>query len=195
MMTLNLHILKKELNAPCLDGLEKLAQMELTGDVKDVLKEVSVGEILKPQSTVQLVLSHCQDLMETGSVPNWTTRRWKFVQNINSLNLSRRNRIAMAFNKIKEEFHALSEKRSTQLRKIKQCENDIVSISERLDVLSKKDDGTQEFIDQFSKAKDKRRRLRDEVADLEHDVRMTESEIEALRMEYQFVVDLESGDK
>jgi len=101
----------------------------------------------------------------------------------------------MAFTKIIEEFHQLSEKRSTQLRSIKQCENDIVSISERLEVLSKKDDGTKEFIDQFSKAKDKRRRLRDEVADLEHDVRMTESEIEALRMEYQFVVDLESGDK
>ena len=117
------------------------------------------------------------------------------MQNTNSLNLSRRNRITMAFTKIIEEFHALSEKRSTQLRKIKQCENDIVSISERLDVLSKKDDGTKEFVDQFSKAKDKRRRLRDEVADLEHDVRMTESEIEALRMEYQFVVDLESDDK
>ncbi len=116
------------------------------------------------------------------------------MQNISSLNPSRRNRIAMAFTKIIEEFHQLSEKRSTQLRKIKQCENDIVSISERLEVLNKQDDGSQEFIDQFSKAKDKRRRLRDEVADLEHDVRMTESEIEALRMEYQFVVDLESTD-
>tara|TARA_Y100000287_G_scaffold115748_1_gene92875 strand:+ start:401 stop:709 length:309 start_codon:yes stop_codon:yes gene_type:complete len=100
----------------------------------------------------------------------------------------------MAFEKTKQEFHALSKKRSEQLRQIKQCENDIVSITERLDSLNKQDDGSQEFIDQFSKAKDKRRRLRDEVADLEHEVRMTESEIKALMMEYQFLVDLESTD-
>ncbi len=97
----------------------------------------------------------------------------------------------MAFEKTKKEFHDLSEERSKRLRQIKQCENDIVSITERLETLGVKDDGSQEYIDQFSKAKDKRRRLRDEVADLEHVVRMTESEIKALMMEYQFVVDLE----
>jgi len=99
----------------------------------------------------------------------------------------------MAFEKTKKEFHALSEKSSNKLRQIKQCENDIVSITERLETLGANDDGSQDFKDQFSKAKDKRRRLRDEVADLEHDVRMIQSEIKALMLEYQFLVDLDDG--
>lgn len=99
----------------------------------------------------------------------------------------------MAFEKTKKEFHDLSKKSSNKLRQIKQCENDIVSITERLETLEVKDDGSQEFVDQFSKAKDKRRRLRDEVADLEHEVRMIESEIKALMLEYQFLVDLDDG--
>jgi chromosome segregation ATPase len=101
----------------------------------------------------------------------------------------------MAFEKVKADFHRLSEQRSDILKQIKKCENDILSITERLEELSKTDDQSQEFVDQYSKAKDKRRRLRDEVADLEHSVRMVEAEITAIMMEYQFVVDFEEVSK
>lgn len=101
----------------------------------------------------------------------------------------------MAFEKIKADFHKLSERRSDLLKQKKKCENDILSISERLEELTKTGDDSQEFVDQYSKAKDKRRRLRDEVADLEHDARMVEAEITAIMLEYQFVVDFEEINK
>lgn len=97
----------------------------------------------------------------------------------------------MAFEKTKREFHKLSEDRSRVLKEIKQCENDIISITERLEELQASGDGSSERHDQIAKAKDKRRRLRDEVADLEHSVRMLDSSITALMMEYQFLVDFE----
>ena len=193
-MILNMHTLQKELKEPYLERSKRLAPMEQTGVAEVALNEGCVGKIERFPSTALRAHFPCLDLMDNGNAPNWTTKLGKFVQNTSNTNRSRRNRIAMAFEKTKQEFHALSKKRSEQLRQIKQCENDIVSITERLDSLNKQDDGSQEFIDQFSKAKDKRRRLRDEVADLEHDVRMTESEIKALMMEYQFLVDLESTD-
>lgn len=188
-------IYKTELKELCQDRRVRLVPMEPTGGARDVLNAVFVGAIRKFPKTALRAHFPFPDPMDVGTVPNWTTRQEIYVQNTSSLNHSRRNKIAMAFENTKKEFHALSKKRSEQLRQIKICENDIVSISERLDLLKTKDDGTQDYIDQFSKAKDKRRRLRDEVADLEHDVRMTESEIKALMMEYQFVVDLEGEDK
>tara|TARA_R110002153_G_scaffold17833_16_gene62104 strand:- start:359 stop:940 length:582 start_codon:yes stop_codon:yes gene_type:complete len=190
-MTLNTHLSKAELNEPYLAKSERLVRTKQTGDAKAASSEAFAGVTKRLYPVVPPVPSAYPDPMASGNALNWTTKPSKSALITGSTNHSRRNNIVMAFEKTKKEFHDLSHKRSEKLRQIKQCENDIVSITERLETLGAKDDGTQDFVDQFSKAKDKRRRLRDEVADLEHEVRMTESEIKALMMEYQFVVDLE----
>lgn len=96
----------------------------------------------------------------------------------------------MSFEQILDEFHRLSESRSNVLKTIRDSENEIVSISERIDELmtytaDKKK--TQEFRDQMSKAKDKRKRIRQEIAEQEHNVRMYEAKIQSLKMRFQWL--------
>jgi archaellum component FlaC len=96
----------------------------------------------------------------------------------------------MSFEQILDEFHRLSESRSNVLKTIRDSENEIVSISERIEELmtyaaDKKK--TQEFKDQMSKAKDKRKRIRQEIAEQEHKVRMYEAKIQSLKMRFQWL--------
>jgi chromosome segregation ATPase len=94
----------------------------------------------------------------------------------------------MSFDQILDEFHRLSESRSNVLKTIRDSENEIASISERIDELmtfSVDKKKTQEFKDQLSKAKDKRKRIRQEIAEHEHSVRMYEAKIQSLKMRLQ----------
>jgi len=91
----------------------------------------------------------------------------------------------MSFEQILEEFHRLSESRSRVLKTIRDCENEITSITERLEELKcfpKEAQKTQDFRDQMLKAKDKRKRIRQEVAEYEHEVRMYDTKIATLKM-------------
>ena len=101
----------------------------------------------------------------------------------------------MSFDQILDEFHRLSESRSNVLKTIRDSENEITSISERIDELLKAPAGAfkvGEHKDQLSRAKDKRKRLRSEIAELEHSVRMYDAKIQSLKMRFQW---LDKGDR
>lgn len=92
----------------------------------------------------------------------------------------------MAFENIRSEFRRLSEEHSHILMEIKQAEVDIINISERMDELRKQGaEGTDAWI----KARDRRRRLRDELPAMEHKARMIAIEIETLKLSYKFLGD------
>lgn len=102
----------------------------------------------------------------------------------------------MAFEQILDEFHRLSESRSNVLKTIRDGENEIASISERIDELQSyqpKDKTTREFKDQLSRARDKRKRIRQEIAEQEHSVRMYEAKIASLKMKFQWLKDEDRG--
>lgn len=92
----------------------------------------------------------------------------------------------MAFENIRSEFRRLGEEHSHILMEIKQAEVDIINISERMDELRKQGaEGTDAWI----KARDRRRRLRDELPAMEHKARMIAIEIETLKLSYKFLGD------
>ena len=93
----------------------------------------------------------------------------------------------MSFDQIIEEFHRLSEARSHVLRNIAESKNEIISITERIEELqSLPRNGNQEIKDQLAKAKDKRKRIRQEISDHEHNVRMYDSKISAIQMQIKW---------
>lgn len=96
----------------------------------------------------------------------------------------------MAIDQILEEFHRLSEARSRVLKTIADDKNEIISITERVEELqSLPRNGNQELKDQLAKAKDKRKRIRQEITEHEHSVRMYESKISALKMQFRWLTD------
>lgn len=97
----------------------------------------------------------------------------------------------MAFEIIKKHFHDLSEQRSELLKEIRISENSVISIGERLDELRSMETRQRpdDYKDQVIRAKERRRRLRDEIAEIEHNVRMVETKIAALKMEHRFLND------
>lgn len=97
----------------------------------------------------------------------------------------------MAFDKILHEFQELCEERSTILKRIKSSENEITSITERLEDLKAQPQTTQEYRDQVSRARDKRKRLREEIAHDEHEARLFDAKIEALKMKAKWLIEYE----
>jgi chromosome segregation ATPase len=96
----------------------------------------------------------------------------------------------MSFDQILDEFHRLCESRSNVLKTIRDSENEIASISERIEELYKIPTAALkegEHRDQLSRAKDKRKRLRQEIAEHEHAVRMYDSKIATLRMRFDWL--------
>lgn len=97
----------------------------------------------------------------------------------------------MAFDKILQEFQELCETRSNILKQIRSSENEITSITERLDDLKAHPEPTKEYRDQVSRARDKRKRLREEIASDEHEARLCEAKIEALKMKAKWLIEYE----
>lgn len=100
----------------------------------------------------------------------------------------------MQFDNILKQFKELSERRSFLLKVIKDTDNDIVSISERLDELRHHRDA-EGVRDEIAKARDKRKRLRSDISDVEHKVRLIEIDIAALKMRFKWLVDYEVRDE
>ena len=83
-------------------------------------------------------------------------------------------------------FILLSEERSQILWEINKHNNEIISITERLDSMTSGRGGldkTSKDFDQMMKAKDKRKHLRETIAELAHTVRLKEAEISSVEME------------
>lgn len=100
----------------------------------------------------------------------------------------------MKFEQIIEKFRDLSERRSRILKSISDMENEITSISERLDELRGEEGdklAPKDKTDQISRARDKRKRVRSDVSAAQHDVRMIETEISTLKMRFKWLVDYE----
>tara|TARA_B100000902_G_scaffold263947_1_gene250083 strand:- start:2157 stop:2456 length:300 start_codon:yes stop_codon:yes gene_type:complete len=88
-----------------------------------------------------------------------------------------------------ENLYLLCEKRSEIILEIEQYQNEIISISERIDTLESTadhlvDKTSKDFRDQVTKARDKRKRIRETIVDLSHKVRLKEAEIKTLEMDF-----------
>lgn len=103
----------------------------------------------------------------------------------------------MSFEQILEEFHRLSESRSQILKTIRDSENEISSISERIEELlavTGPEAKQKEHKDQLSRARDKRKRIRQEIAEHEHRVRMVEASIAQLKMRFRWLIDYQEAE-
>tara|TARA_E500000081_G_scaffold118579_1_gene122501 strand:- start:5529 stop:5825 length:297 start_codon:yes stop_codon:yes gene_type:complete len=86
-------------------------------------------------------------------------------------------------------FIILSEERSQILWEINKHNNEIISITERLESMTSgrgEVDRTSKNFDQVMKAKDKRKHLRETIAELAHTVRLKEAELKSVEMELKF---------
>jgi len=86
----------------------------------------------------------------------------------------------MKLEELKEKHEAIAEKTSTLLAEIEAKQNEILSITERLDeinILKGEDIKAQK-----ARAKEKRARLRDEITDLRHNVRLLDGQKEWLML-------------
>jgi hypothetical protein len=95
----------------------------------------------------------------------------------------------MKFKDILEEFTKLSQKRSAILKDVNDMEDEVMSISERIVDLQEANPQTS---DETVKAKDKRKRVRSDISQRKHDVRLVEAEIDALKMRFKWLVDYEA---
>ena len=71
-------------------------------------------------------------------------------------------------------------------------QDEVTSISERIVDLR---DVNPQASDEIKKAKDKRKRVRSEISQRKHDVRLVEAEIDALKMRFKWLVDYEVQDE
>lgn len=189
MTTLSLRTSKSASKGRSTEKHLRLVQTRLIGDAGDVSKEEFAGAILKFQSPVPLASPLQPDLTVFGTAISTTKSQKQFAINTKSTNRYRRND-PMAIDQILEEFHRLSEARSRVLKTIADDKNEIISITERVEELqSLPRNGNQELKDQLAKAKDKRKRIRQEITEHEHSVRMYESKISALKMQFRWLTD------
>jgi predicted nucleic acid-binding Zn-ribbon protein len=95
------------------------------------------------------------------------------------------------FTTIISKFTDFSVKRSALLKDINDMENDILSISERIEEIRSNHENLdrKQQTDAFSRARDKRKRVRSDIAEIKHDVRMIEVEITKLEMQLKWLVD------
>lgn len=87
-----------------------------------------------------------------------------------------------------KDYYNLCEQRSEIILEIEQFQNEIISISERIDTLENTrdhliDKSSKDFKDQVTKARDKRKRIRETIVELSHKVRLKEAEIKTAEMD------------
>ena len=87
------------------------------------------------------------------------------------------------------DFSMLNQQYSEIVLEIEQFQNEIISISERIQTLEATpnhliDKTSKEFKDQVTKARDKRIRIRETIAELNHTARLKLAEIKAVEMEF-----------
>lgn len=80
------------------------------------------------------------------------------------------------------EFKKQAVERSELLKKIREMENEVTSITERLSDLS----GQKQNSDQVQRAKDKRKHLREQIAELEHQVRLKDVSMQEIWMTFRW---------
>lgn len=100
----------------------------------------------------------------------------------------------MKYEQLLQKFKELSNQRSSLMHNVAEMDNDIVSISERIDELKEiraNGGSDKETHDQISRARDKRKRVRSDVAHAQHEIRKVETEIAALKMRFKWLVDYE----
>jgi predicted nucleic acid-binding Zn-ribbon protein len=100
-----------------------------------------------------------------------------------------------SINALLDNFYDLKIERAKIAREIDDLENLICSITERIDELkghSEKARSSKDWRDQFAKARDKRRGVRDTVADKKQEMRRIEARIETLALQIEYG-ELEEG--
>jgi predicted nuclease with TOPRIM domain len=80
------------------------------------------------------------------------------------------------------EFKKQAVERSELLKKIREMENEVTSITERLSDLSNQKQNS----DQVQRAKDKRKHLREQIAELEHQVRLKDVTMQEIWMTFRW---------
>jgi uncharacterized coiled-coil DUF342 family protein len=98
----------------------------------------------------------------------------------------------MKFEEILKDFMILSARRSAQVKDVSDMQNDVVSISERIEELR---EARPRNTDEIAKARDKRKRVRADISTTQHSIRMVEAEIEALKMRFKWLVDYEANNE
>ena len=182
MTSLNLRTLKSASKGLSSERCPVLPTTNQTGDVADVSKEQFVGGKSRSKLSVRDAKIAWHTLMDTGTARSTTQKGEKFATNIRNTNPSPRN--SPMIDGLMKKFIDVSEKRSDILKKIKDLENDILSITERIEEI-KYDQEMQptERIDAHSKARDKRKRVRTEIAEMEHEVRMHDAQIAKIKIQ------------
>ncbi len=111
---------------------------------------------------------------------------------MSNLNLKTRNKNmnhGTSFTELQEKILELNESRNDILKDIEDSQNEILSISERIQELQDIKEDTKWWKDQITKAKDKRKRIREQISLLNHEVRTVDAlknsvELELKHTEY-----------
>ena len=80
------------------------------------------------------------------------------------------------------EFKQRAVERSELMKRIREMENEVTSITERLSDLT----GKSALSDQVQRARDKRKHLREQMAELEHQVRLKDVNMQEIWMKFRW---------
>lgn len=190
MMNLSSPTSKSGWSGSSSEKCRELQTTRLTGDVVAASSEMPVGKKLRSSQGALGVSTVSRTQMGTGTARFTTARGKKSANNTKFTNLSQRNRL-VDFDNIINTFMDFSTKRSALLKDINDMENDILSISERIEEIrsNREELDSKQQTDAFSRARDKRKRVRSDIAKIKHDVRMVEAEITKLEMQLKWLVD------
>jgi seryl-tRNA synthetase len=93
----------------------------------------------------------------------------------------------MSLSSLLERYRLLARKRSETLLEVQQARHEIASIEDRIGDL--KDSGVAFDARDIVRAKDKKKRLLEAVAQKEHEVRLLDADMDTARMEVTYVED------
>jgi hypothetical protein len=156
---------------------KRSASTTQTGVAEGVSNQTYVGATVVFPSYVRPVAFPVQSQTVDGIVASMTRTPLTLAKITNCLSHYRRSNW-MKLEELKKKHEAIAEKTSTLLAEIEAKQNEILSITERLDeinILKGEDIKAQK-----ARAKEKRARLRDEITDLRHNVRLLDGQKEWL---------------
>ena len=95
--------------------------------------------------------------------------------------------------KLIEEIYDLKMERAAIAREINEMENLIISVTERVEELLSHGPnarGSKDWRDKYARARDKRRAVRDQIADKRHAIHKIEAKIDTLALQVEYSEDV-----
>jgi hypothetical protein len=160
---------------------DESVKTKATGAAETVSSDLSAGEKQTHKRRVRPVLILTPAQMAGGTAWNTIDQPQTSAISTTFTNPSSRND-SMELPIIISEFKQRAVERSELMKRIREMENEVTSITERLSDLT----GQSALSDQVQRARDKRKHLREQMAELEHQVRLKDVNMQEIWMKFRW---------